>query len=164
MAETDEWLRGALEFILVSPAIVTAMIFKSTVGSGRLAMADYQAFAVGSDGRFVLYEPLICENDDDAVAKAQRLVDSHDIELWSGSGLVIRLTKKRGKCHRIKWEAAMNRRSSVAEIMPRGDIAKSYRRLMRLRRMVKQAESLQALLDKPAPSSSRINARRRHQA
>ena len=42
-------------------------------------MADYQAFAVGSDGRFVLYESGICDNDDDAIAKAQRLVDGHDI-------------------------------------------------------------------------------------
>ena len=61
----------------------------------------------------------------------------------------------------------MNGRSSVAapEIMPRSDIAKSYRRLKQLRRMVKQAESLQALIDtKPAPSSSRNSARRRHQA
>ena len=59
-------------------------------------MADYQAFAVGSDERFVLCESLICENDDDAVARAQRLVDGHDIELWSGSRLVIRLNKKTG--------------------------------------------------------------------
>jgi hypothetical protein len=59
----------------------------------------------------------------------------------------------------------MNRPSSGAAITPRVDIAKSYRRLKRLRKMVKQAESLQALLDrKPVPSSSRINLQRRYSA
>jgi hypothetical protein len=59
-------------------------------------MAAYQAFAIGSDGRFVLYEPLICDNDNDAIAKARRLVDGHDIELWNGARLVIRLSYKPG--------------------------------------------------------------------
>jgi hypothetical protein len=46
----------------------------------------------------------------------------------------------------------MNRQTSVVvpEITPRVDIEKTYRQLMRLRRMVKQAESLQGRLgEKP---------------
>lgn len=61
-------------------------------------MAEYRAYTVGSDGHFVGYEPLICDNDDDAVAKASSLVDRHDIELWRGATLIVRLA------HRIKRE------------------------------------------------------------
>ena len=66
---------------------------------GRVAqMAEYRAYTVGSDGHFVRYESLICDNDDDAVAKASSLMDGHDIELWSGPRLVVRLK------HRAKRE------------------------------------------------------------
>ena len=66
---------------------------KSTVGTG---MANYRAYTVGSDGHFVGYEPLICFNDDDAVAKASSLMDGHDVEVWDGPRLVVRL-KHRAK-------------------------------------------------------------------
>jgi hypothetical protein len=58
-------------------------------------MAEYRAYTVGSDGHFVGYEPLICDNDDDAVAKASSLVDQHDIELWRGTTLIVRLTHRK---------------------------------------------------------------------
>jgi hypothetical protein len=54
-------------------------------------MAEYRAYTVGSDGHFVGCEPLICDNDDDAIARASSLMDRHDIELWKGPKLVIRL-------------------------------------------------------------------------
>jgi hypothetical protein len=58
-------------------------------------MADYRAYRVGIDGHFIGYEPLVCRDDDEAVAKARKqLVDGHDIELWSGPRFVIRLTRK----------------------------------------------------------------------
>jgi hypothetical protein len=59
-------------------------------------MAEYRAYTVGSDGHFVGYEPLICDHDDDAIAKASSLMDGHDIELWKGPTLVVRL-KHRAK-------------------------------------------------------------------
>jgi len=57
-------------------------------------MAEYRAYAVGIDGHFIGYEPLICTDDADAIEKATRLVAGHDIELWSGPRLVIRLNRK----------------------------------------------------------------------
>ena len=57
-------------------------------------MAEYRAYAVGIDGHFIGYEPLICTDDADAIEKATRLAAGHDIELWSGPRLVIRLNHK----------------------------------------------------------------------
>lgn len=55
-------------------------------------MAEYRAYFVGNDGHFDGFEPLVCDCDDDAVAKVYQLLrDGKDIELWSGARLVIRL-------------------------------------------------------------------------
>ena len=54
-------------------------------------MIEYRAFIVGSDGHFTGFEPLICADDAEAIEQAKRLVVSHDVELWSGDRLVIRL-------------------------------------------------------------------------
>ena len=54
-------------------------------------MIEYRAFIVGSDGHFAGFEPLICADDAEAIAKAKRLVVDHDVELWSGDRLVTRL-------------------------------------------------------------------------
>jgi hypothetical protein len=60
----------------------------------RWAMAEYRAYRVGLDGHFIGYEPLVCVNDAEATAKARRLVDGYDIELWSGERFVVRLGRK----------------------------------------------------------------------
>jgi hypothetical protein len=67
-------------------------------------MPDYRAYTVGIDGRFVGYEPLICYNDDDAIAKASALLGTKDIELWNGPRLVIRLNARKPAAvtHEIK--------------------------------------------------------------
>ena len=54
-------------------------------------MAEYRAYTVGSDGHFLGYEPLICADDAEAIAKAKRLVGDNDVELWSGARLVAHL-------------------------------------------------------------------------
>jgi hypothetical protein len=54
-------------------------------------MPEYRAYIVGDDGHSIGFEPLICRDDKQAFAKAQRLVDGHDAELWSGGRFVIRL-------------------------------------------------------------------------
>jgi len=54
-------------------------------------MAEYRAFIVGHDGHFISFEGFACLSDDEAVAKAKRLVDGHDVELWSGERFVKRL-------------------------------------------------------------------------
>jgi hypothetical protein len=66
------------------------------VGDHR--MPEYRAYIVGRDGHFTGFEPLLCGDDAHAIEKAKRLVDDHDVELWSGERLVTRLsaTKQRG--------------------------------------------------------------------
>ena len=56
-----------------------------------LRVAEYRAYVVGHDGHFTGFEPLICADDAEAIEKAKRLVDVHDVELWSGERFVIRL-------------------------------------------------------------------------
>jgi hypothetical protein len=55
---------------------------------------EFRAYTVGDDGHFVGFEPLICDNDDDAIAKACARLDGKDIEIWSGPRLLIRLTAR----------------------------------------------------------------------
>ena len=57
-------------------------------------MAGYRAYVVGDDGHFVSFEGFACRDDGEAIAKAQRLVDGHDVELWSGERFMVTLSKK----------------------------------------------------------------------
>jgi hypothetical protein len=56
-------------------------------------MAEYRAYIVGDDDHFIGFEEMVCRDDGEAIAKAKRLVDGHDIELWNGERLLIRLSK-----------------------------------------------------------------------
>jgi hypothetical protein len=47
-------------------------------------MPEYRAYQIGADGHFIGFEPLVCADDAEASEKAKRLVDGHDVELWSG--------------------------------------------------------------------------------
>jgi hypothetical protein len=58
-----------------------------------IRMVEYRMYIVGTDGHFIGYEPLVCVDDDDAVATAKQFVDGHDIEVWCGKRFVIRLKK-----------------------------------------------------------------------
>jgi hypothetical protein len=58
---------------------------------------EYRAYTVGVDGHFIGFEPLICRDDGEAAAKAQRLMDGHDIEIWCGERFVMRLESKKKK-------------------------------------------------------------------
>jgi hypothetical protein len=62
-------------------------------GTGA-AMAEYRTYTVGLDGHFVRSQALICADDAEAIEKAKRFVDGHDIELWSGDRFIIRLIPK----------------------------------------------------------------------
>jgi hypothetical protein len=63
-------------------------------GTGLAEVNQYRAYIVGDDGHFVGFEGFACRDDAEAVTKAQRLVDGHDIELWSSERFVIRLSDK----------------------------------------------------------------------
>jgi hypothetical protein len=57
-------------------------------------MPEYRAYAVGDDGHFNGFEPLVCNNDDEAIAKAKIFAARHGVELWSGPRLVIAIPKR----------------------------------------------------------------------
>jgi hypothetical protein len=52
-------------------------------------MADYRAYTVGLDGRFIGFEPLVCADDAEAIEKVKLLVGDRSIELWNGSRFFI---------------------------------------------------------------------------
>jgi hypothetical protein len=57
-------------------------------------MAEYRAYTVGLDGHFNGFEPLVCADDAEAIEKVKRLVDGHDVELWSADRFVTRLKRE----------------------------------------------------------------------
>ena len=64
---------------------------RGRMGAG---MAEYRVFPVGLDGHFVGSRALTCASDAEAIEQAMRLVDGHDVELWSGDRFVTRLVYK----------------------------------------------------------------------
>jgi hypothetical protein len=66
-------------------------------GQERHHMVEYLAYIVGDDGHIVRLEPLACRDDCEAVSKAKRLVDGHDVEVLSGARLVIKLEAQERK-------------------------------------------------------------------
>jgi hypothetical protein len=62
---------------------------------GDFPVAEFRAYFVGSDGHIVRYEPIVCDDDAEAVAKAKLLADGiHAIEVWSGPRLVTRFKQE----------------------------------------------------------------------
>jgi hypothetical protein len=55
------------------------------------AMPYYRAYILNAEDHFVSHEELVCDCDSQAVEQAKRLVDGHDVELWNGERLIIRL-------------------------------------------------------------------------
>ena len=54
----------------------------------------YRAYIIGSDGHIASFRELACDSDADAINQAKGLVGGHDVELWNGKRLVIRLEAK----------------------------------------------------------------------
>jgi hypothetical protein len=57
-------------------------------------VAEYRAYTVARDGHSIGFDSLVCADDAEAIEKAKRLADGHDVELWSGPRLVILLSHK----------------------------------------------------------------------
>ncbi len=58
-------------------------------------MTEYRAYLFGSDGHIFKAEPMICENDAEAIARARTLAAEQTVEIWSRDRFVIRLDPKR---------------------------------------------------------------------
>jgi len=70
-------------------------------GIGGAEVSDYRAYVIGDDGHIASSRAFVCDSDADATIWAKQMVDGHDIELWSGDRLVIRLNgDKRGSVSR----------------------------------------------------------------
>jgi hypothetical protein len=54
-------------------------------------MAEYRAYVIGSDGRVVSATALVCEDDEEVIAKVRTFLLERTIEIWSGARFVIRL-------------------------------------------------------------------------
>jgi hypothetical protein len=54
-------------------------------------MAEYQVLTVGPDGDFIGSKLLVCDDDAQAIEKANQLLDGHDLQIWSGPRYVRRL-------------------------------------------------------------------------
>ena len=57
-------------------------------------MPTYRAYLIETDNRVQSYKPIDAESDEQALEAAKRLVDGHDVEVWSLDRMVGRL--KRG--------------------------------------------------------------------
>jgi hypothetical protein len=84
---------------------------------------EYRAYLIGYDGHISSFRALVCENDTDATVWAKQLVDNHDVELWSGARLVIRLSaaaKPDAISHEVMIDGRMVPRSEVGGTIRRG--------------------------------------------
>jgi hypothetical protein len=54
-------------------------------------VTEYRAYLIGSDGHFCDAVHLVCTDDTEAIEKAKRLVDGHDVELWQLERMVATL-------------------------------------------------------------------------
>jgi hypothetical protein len=57
-------------------------------------MLHYRAYLIDSDGNFFDAVPLDCADDNDAMKRAEQLVDGHDVELWQRARKVARYDRK----------------------------------------------------------------------
>jgi hypothetical protein len=55
---------------------------------------ENRAYIVGRDGHFIGSRTFVAANDDAAFEHARKIVDGHDVELWSGERFVVRLDHK----------------------------------------------------------------------
>jgi hypothetical protein len=60
-------------------------------------MEEYRAYAIGDDGHFIAFEPMVCSNDAEAIGKAKLLADVSPVELWCGARLIVRLESRQPK-------------------------------------------------------------------
>jgi hypothetical protein len=76
---------------LRSPEVANLLAGELRPFGVKTRIAEYRAYTVGVDGHFIRFEPLVCRDDGEALAKSRCLIDGDAVEVWSGDRLVIRL-------------------------------------------------------------------------
>jgi hypothetical protein len=89
--EANALPHGPLRDAAIRKARQTETALAIIIRSEHMVMSEYRAYLVGLDGRFIGFEPIISADDAEATEKAKRLVNGHDVELWSGTRMVVRL-------------------------------------------------------------------------
>ncbi|MDB5580142.1 MAG: hypothetical protein JWR80_5318 [Bradyrhizobium sp.] len=54
-------------------------------------MVEYRVYEIGDDDHIVKSTPLVCRDDQEAIAKAREFAGARVIEIWSGERFVTRL-------------------------------------------------------------------------
>ncbi|MDB5636914.1 MAG: hypothetical protein JWP51_1822 [Bradyrhizobium sp.] len=57
-------------------------------------MQDYRAYFVESPIHFIGYRRFVCQDDGEAIEKANEIFEGPTIELWCGARLVTRISHK----------------------------------------------------------------------
>jgi hypothetical protein len=70
---------------------ITANMAKLGIRPGANLMTEYRAYAIGGDGHIFKSAPLVCDDDDQAIARAKLAFGNCTIEVWSGVRFVVRL-------------------------------------------------------------------------
>jgi len=58
-------------------------------------MTHYRAYLMGRDSHVIKVVDLICDDDDAAKKRAERMVDGHDVELWQHARRIAKFEGKR---------------------------------------------------------------------
>lgn len=57
-------------------------------------MPEYRAYILNRDGHIGGFDPIVCSDDEAAIAAAKRLVNGQDVELWQADRMVTKLAHK----------------------------------------------------------------------
>jgi hypothetical protein len=63
----------------------------NTLLEGSVAVAEYCAYVIGSDGHFESSRTFVCDTDENAIVWAKQMMSQQSAELWCGARLVKRL-------------------------------------------------------------------------
>ena len=64
---------------------------RMAAGRPYVGRAHTEPMSLVTKGHSIGFEPMICRDAGAAAAKAQRLVNGHDMELWDGERSLVRL-------------------------------------------------------------------------
>ena len=58
-------------------------------------MPEYRIFTVGLDGHFIGCEAVVCDDDEQAIETAKRMLGDRDLKVWSGARFVAAFKRER---------------------------------------------------------------------